>query len=248
MNAIRTLRLASTPLLAAAALLLPSCVQWSIGDNIRESAQWRFAVDTTHLYRCEGDKSKTTIVPEVRFHESYRTIDLIIDRRHCEPYGHEYTGRYRVLKEVRDEHGSRWLHAGELYDLAGRPLRRLPDRRRYPYWCSHYRPDTTIASAGEKTQVAAVDGQEALVPSECILGGDKRRDFKKGGLDWDKDGPYEPTIERKSCYWLAATAAAPFVYALDPALSVITTPLCLLGWGVAELFHEIVDATQSPSE
>ncbi len=222
-----------------ASLLFPSCVQWNIGENIRENAQWRFAVDTTHLYRCEGDKANTTIVPEVRFHDSYHLIDVVIESRYPWPYGYEYTGRYRVLKEIHDDDGDKWLDVGEVYDLAGRTLHRLPDRKRLPYWHPHYRPDTTIASAGEKAQVAAVDGQEVTVPSECILGGEKHRTHDKRGLDFNSDGSYKPTIEKKSSYWLSATAAAPFDYALDPALSVISTPVYWVGLGIAHLFHEI---------
>ncbi len=171
-----------------ASLLFPSCVQWNIGENIRENAQWRFAVDTTHLYRCEGDEANTTIVPEVRFHDSKHIIDVVgYGGPFTWPHGYEYTGRYRVLKEARNEYGNKRLDVGEVYDLAGRTLHRLPDRKRLPYWHPHYRPDTTIASAGERAQVAAVDGQEVTVPSECIRGGENYRSLEKRGLTcWNK--------------------------------------------------------------
>ncbi len=211
-------------LAAFGCLLLPSCINWAIGENIRASAEWRFAVDTTHRYRCVGDKSNTTIAPEVRFHDAHRMVDICFpEGAGYWPYGYEYTGRYRVLIERKRAYGHWSYESGDVYDLAGRELRRLPDRRRDD---TYYRPNTRIASAGDKAQVSAVDGQEAFVEDNDILGGYRWNSPTPRGIDLRKgELPYEPTVEREPNYWLASAAAVPFDYLIDPVLEIVSIPL-----------------------
>ncbi len=205
---------------AAALMLLPSCVVWSIGENIRESAQWRFGVDTTHRYRCEGDKTQTTIAPECRFHFSHRVVDLAFpDGIWAWPRDYEYTGRYRVLTRTKDVDGDWRLEVGDVYDVAGRTLHRQPRSKSD----SCYRtPNISIAPA-DKSLANGVDAQGAFVDDHHIIGGRKTRGGDRG-LDFKEDGEYKPTIEKSPYYWLAATAAAPFDYAIDPALTIISAP------------------------
>ncbi len=204
----------------AAALLFPSCIQWAIGENIREAAQWRFAVDVTHRYRCEGDKTNTTIVPEVRFHASHKVVDIEFpEATYTWPYGYEYTGRYRILIEALNQYGYRELNVGELYDVKGKALYRLaPQEKRLTY-----RADTKISSAGDKAQVAAIDGQDAVVDNQNIHGNGSTHSPR--GLKLDKDNPNAPTIEKGPYYRLASVAAAPFDYFIDPVLELISAPL-----------------------
>ncbi len=62
------------PLAALFLMLLPSCVRWSIGENIRESTKWRYAVDATQRHCIAGDKAGTIVVPECRFHDSHPIV------------------------------------------------------------------------------------------------------------------------------------------------------------------------------
>ena len=185
-------------ILLAVALLLPSCVQWSIGENIRESAQRRLAVDTEHRFRCEG----VTLVPEVRYRSSHRVVDIAIpEGTQAWPTDHEYTGRYRVLKEGR----RRWdVEPGELYDTTGKTLHPMPPRRRSTYYLPNIRIAPVI-EGGRETRVEGLD-----LANVCDAAG-------------------EIVVEKHAAYGLAKAASVPFEYLIDPVLSVVSTPFAVVG-------------------
>ncbi len=187
------------PFLACAAVLLfPSCVQWNIGENIREGAQICVGADLRECYDVPdelnvdyntwphgGGKSLRILAPEVCFRPDYPLVSTnwknLPRAKEVQP-----TGAYRKVTR-----------------------------------------SMVVIFRGEKAEV----GGRCEVPNPAAL----RRIGSRG--IWAEVRPAEPQ-ERKCGKWypLAAIAAVPFDYVIDPALSVVTTPFFWVGALIARPF------------
>ncbi len=175
-------------------LLLPSCMYWDIGGNIRACAEEHLAVDTALQYRSGNE----IVVPECRYHQSPWAVNIIAPHAHGVErymYGATYTGRYRVFDKENPE-ASRWV--GELREVDEKTL--VPIR----------------SSSGNALSPEAVRGEHLASSSRP--------------LSWMplRDSERKEVTERSKWYPLAVAAAVPFDYAVDPVLSIATTPLAWL--------------------
>ncbi len=179
-------------LAAAAALLLPSCVQWEIGRSIRECAETRVGIDPQKCLVLRETKAaesvpglptpmiQVLVAPEVTYSADSPLINGTI-RQSAAAEGIAPTGGYRYVEMTFRKFGGWHARVGERCDVAG------PGKLRA------WKPAADVA------------------PNEFSCGTAEKR--------------------RSRWYPLAAVAAAPFDFALDPALSVVSTSLCWVGGG-----------------
>ncbi len=76
-------------------LLLPACVQWNMGERIRESAETRVGADVTQRFVCA--ETQQTLAPEVTYRAD---TPLVSFGRDVEPVAHDVTptGQLRVVE------------------------------------------------------------------------------------------------------------------------------------------------------
>ncbi len=108
----------------AVALLLPSCLQWNIGENIRESAERRIGIDPTALYHCGKGKDGVTVAREMSYKADTPLVNTIPLPAPAAAYDAKPTGYYREAElHYRKLDGMR-ATVGERYEVGGRKLER----------------------------------------------------------------------------------------------------------------------------
>ncbi len=185
------------------ALCIPSCVQWNIGKGIRECAETRVGVMPWEVY----------LVGEARAKE------FPPDKPET---GARWDGRVRIAREVRYE--------------ADTPLVRLhPGYTLWPRWAAAQHIELTPCFRRADFPCNKLTGISATVgdrydPAGQKMERDQSHDDWIGSLNVRTLGCAE--VERSAWYPLAAIAAAPFDYIIDPALSVASAPVAAIGTAV----------------
>ncbi len=193
-------------LLAAASCLLPSCVRWNIGRNIREGTETCLGVDVSACYHARpgevegirwprgGPKSFHDLCPEVLYEADYPLVSV------------SYPSYHSARRVVRTGYYRPVTRNIVILDLGN------------------------AARIGERVQVDA-----AMLERQA---------------DSQEKQPVRPVSPQQKTYsaWHipAAIAAAPFDYLIDPALSVATTPLFLLGALAARPFRREAEPVRPP--
>ncbi len=182
---------------AAYGLLLPSCVRWHIGENIRECAETRVGVNPAEVYlvgEAQAEKRPPAVAtPGIR-----------------------WDGRVEIAREARYETDTALvtLHP-ELrfgaYGATAQEVQLTPHYRRVDF-VYHKIGGLESKRVGERFDPA---GQKM----ERYTGMQSWHDE----LNARSMGCAE--VERSTWYPLAATLAAPFDYCIDPVLSTASTAL-----------------------
>ncbi len=194
---------------AAHALIVPSCVQWNIGEAIRESAETRVGVFPAEA--CLVGEKRPWQLPSGA-NAAPRDI------------GSRFDGRVAIAREARYEADTPLVVIDGLF---GSP----PPRAQNIELTEHYR--RVNFSYGKFSGLSTTVG-ERFDPAGQKVEPDTSMEEWRRTLNAKTMGCAEK--ERSAWYPLAVTAAAPFDYVIDPVLTVASAPVAALGWGVVACY------------
>ncbi len=106
----------------AAALLLPSCLQWNIGENIRECAERRVGIDPRVIYRCGKGQERVSVAQEVSYKADTPLVNTIPLPASAKAYDVTPTGHYRKAKLHHPKLEGTKATVGERYEVGGQEL------------------------------------------------------------------------------------------------------------------------------
>ncbi len=192
-------------LVVAVLLLLPSCVRWDIGQNIRECAETRVGVNPYERYACPAD------APELA------SVALSDPQR---------PGRCRhvfLAPEVTYRMDSPFINSVPLSGPA-EVSEVVPTGELRVVALYLRKPDGCQIRVGERYK----GERAALTPYVEPEKSDRLPTLTEGGQNSHRLGCVE--VRQDEGYFWYAAAAAPFDYLIDPALSLLSTPVF---WGYA---------------
>ncbi len=192
-------------LFALHALVTPSCVQWNIGGNIREAAETHVGINPMDVWYV-GEKV-----------EAQDGVERWMQGAAA--------GRTEVAREARYEADTPLVHYNG-------PLYRARPTAQHIHMTEHFR------EVGFR--YGKFSGMEACVGKRVPTEGQKMERVNLGGMEsWhyelDARSMGCAEVERSVWYPLAVVAAAPFDYLVDPALSILSTPVAGAVVGVRQL-------------
>ncbi len=190
-------------------LLLPSCVQWDIGQNIRECAELRVGVNPNVRYTCPPEAAASVAPRDPQRPGLYRTVFL--------------------APEVTFRTHSPLINGAPLSEPA-RVSDITPTGHLRVVAMFYRKPDGWRTVVGERCDLPP----EELTPFVAAEGDRKKRPPLYSELDSHRLGC--AGAQRSKWYPAAAVAAAPFDYVIDPLLSVVSTPVLWVGAAVYSLF------------
>ncbi len=208
---------------AAHSLLLPSCVQWNIGENIREAAETHVGIFPMDAWLM-GEESKE-LKPLILFMEQAQ----VGDRR---------DGRVCIAREARYEADTPLVGGFFPPDAVAQNITLTEHYRRVDFRLNKLCGLTSIV--GDRYDPA---GQKRE-PHEGKV-------HRYGHLDARSMGSAE--VERSAWYPLAVAIAAPFDYIIDPALSVASAPVVvgvmagMFAWDSVKRSAEDIFASPEPA-
>ncbi len=187
---------------AALLLLLPSCVKWDMGGCIREAAETRVGVNTNERYACPPEAAAAAAPADPRRAGLYRTVFLAPEvTYHC------HSPMVNTVPLPAPSAVSGITPTGNLRVVV--MFYRKPDG-----W------QTRVRDRWEGNRAELEPLAENPEPR-------KRPPLYE---EWDSHRLGCAEVRRGRWYPLLAAAALPFDYLIDPALSVVSTPVI---WGYA---------------